>query len=368
MRQFVTSLLLFGIFLLVGWELLFRTLIPASQMPAGFQYLEEGVMALDPAVAQEGKHTLGRLGRPAYRWGINNDGFNSTIAYLPSAEQHANCIALIGNSYSQGLYSDVGHDLAGSLQQNLSNGSLVYNLASSGMPLSQCPVVAKFAMDRYQPDIIVIQAGSSSLIRCLRSNGQVRFCRQYTFQNGSITPLPPSTFTINSRNRLLRKSAFIRYLFYNANLNFGGAGDVVEAQRQFQDEPGELNGIPNDKYEQVLDRIMKDIAQAAPGVPVLIVFDADRNAIYKSPEKPRPLDESTLVKEACTRNNVNFQDLTDIFYSDYQAHGIAFNFKENYHWNPYGVSLVSREIAKKINSLGLLPPSHTASQESITGS
>lgn len=344
MRTFLLKLMAFPLFLALFLELLFRTLVPAAEMPAGFQDQEHMIMALDRDSPLDGTHTLGRLGRPAFRWHINNYGFNSATDYRPAASRTKPCVAVIGDSYTQGLYSNVEDHLSGRLQMALGDSCEVYNLATSGMPFSQCAPVVRFAEAHFDPDLIIIQAGSSSLVRSLRTTGLVRYCQQYVVDGDTLKALPPTTFTVNKRNRLLRKSALVRYLYHNANLNLRGAGDIVKAMEDASENPDELHGVPRALCDSVLDKIFAEIAVASPGTPVLVVFDANRNALYGSATRPPRLAESPVVEAGCRRNGIHFLDLTDAFWDEYGRTGRRFDFSNNYHWNPYGVEVVARAI------------------------
>lgn len=358
MRRFLVKLALFPLFLAVFMELLFRTVIPAAEMPAGYQEPTYQIMSLDIRTPRDGIHTLGRLGRPAFRWHINNFGFNSAYEFRPADEQQRPCVAVIGDSYTQGLYADVDDHLSARLQMAFNGSADVYNLATSGMPFSQCPPVVRYAQAQFRPDLIIIQAGSSSLVRSLRKTGLVRYCQQYESSGDSLTALPPSRFTINKRNRIIRKSALVRYLYHNANLGSKGAANIVKAMEDDSGDADNLHGIPLAEFDEVLDRIFGEIHAAAPGVPVLVVFDANRNAMYGSKTRPPRLSESPVVEAGCVRNGVHFLDLTEAFWAEYQDKGQPFNFPNNYHWNPYGVGVVSGAIWSELSKLELTIPAN----------
>lgn len=354
MRSFLVKLIVFAAFMAVALEVFFRTVVPAAQMPAGYQDPVARIMALDSKSDLEGSNTLGRLGRPTFRWHINNYGFNSAIDYKRPADRNRPCVVVIGNSYTQGLYSDVRETLAGRLQTALGDAAEVYNLGASGMPLSQCPLVVRFAQAEFDPALIIIQAGSGSLVRSIRSTGVVPYCQQYAVQGDTLNPLPPSRFQVNRKNRILRKSALVRYLFYNVNLNLGG-GDVVQAAPAKDGDANALGGVPSEVFRLVMDRVLEEIAVQAPETPLLLVFDADRNAMYSADAMPPPLAESPFVASACAGRDVPFLDLTSAFWSEFEEQGKPFNFTDNYHWNPYGVEVVSRAIMAELDRLGLAP-------------
>lgn len=354
MFSFLTRLGLFGALLVVFLELVFRTVVPAAEMPAGFQDQEYGVMGLDVSQRKDGHNSIGRLGRPRFAWHVNNYGFNSPYDYKGPDERDVPCIVIIGNSYVQGLYSDADEHLSALLNQMLGGSAEVYNLASSGLPLSQAPRVVEFARDRFSPDLIIVQAGSGSVHGSLHNNGAVANCQQYLWADGELKAVPPSRFKINQRNRKIRMSAMVRYLYYNSNLNLGGQGQVVQAVQRQQD-PGSrpaAGDLPAPGL--VMDRVMTDIRNLVPNTPVLFVFDADRNLLYESDARPPRLKNSPVLEESALEHGYRFLDLTDAFWSEYSHSHRLFNFPDNYHWNPYGVRIVARAVLDELESIGLV--------------
>jgi len=354
MFLFLKRLALFSAFLLVGLELVFRTVIPAAEMPAGFQDPEYRIMALDRGAKLDGHNSMGRLGRPRFAWHVNNFGFNSFYDYKIPEDRETPCIVMIGNSYTQGLYSDVDEHLAAQLQTAMGPATEVYNLGTSGMPLSQCPRVVEYAQDTFAPSLIVIQAGSGSVKRSLRENGRVPYCQQFNWVENRLSVLPPSGFTVNKRNRLLRNSALVRYLFYNSNFNLGGQGNVEQAlQDQDLVKPGTSTLEANKKMEMAVNKVLTEIRELVPHTPILIVFDADRAALYSSGDTPDRLRHSPMLESACRNHGIHFLDMTTSFSNEYLVHGRKFNFDDNYHWNPYGVGIVANTIMTKLEAENL---------------
>lgn len=351
---FLKRLALFGGFLLLGLEIVFRTLVPAAEMPAGYQDPDYGIMALDRNHKLDGFNSMGRLGRPRFAWHVNNFGFNSFYDYKTPTERSSPCVVVIGNSYVQGLYSDADEHLAGRIQAAMGTAAEVYNLGTSGMPLSQCPRVVEFARDTFSPDMIIIQSGSGSVKGCLRENGPIPYCQQYVWKENNFQALPPSGFSINKRNRILRKSALVRYLYYNSNFDLGGQGLVQQASQVRKPAEAEAPiSQTNPKLEWAVGLVLEEIRELVPSIPILIVFDADRSALYSAGKAPARLRNSPLVEKACIGNDVHFLDLTIPFSDEYLAQGRKFNFEENYHWNPYGVGIVAKAIMAKLEQENL---------------
>lgn len=353
MRYFLLKLLFFGVFLGLFLEVLMRTAIPASETPVGRQDPVYMIMTLDPNAARDGYTTQGRLGRDARRWHVNNYGFNSDYDYERPEQREQSCVAVIGNSYVEGMVNNVDEHLVARLQQKYGDRACVYNLGVAGMPFSQYPLMTRFAQEEFAPDLIVFAVGGSSLDRSLRSGGLAQFCQQYTLRGDSLIALPPTTFRVKRKNRLIRASAVIRYLFYNARVNLGGAGDVVQAAEAKPDSALADDPRARAVHDRVLDRIFQEIATAAPGTPLLVVMDADRREIYADQGKPAPLRDSPAIEAACSRNGAHFLDLTDHFWTQYQQHGRPFNSPIDYHWNEYGVEVVRDAIWTELTKLGL---------------
>src|SRR5690606_11514722 len=118
----------FGAALLLFLEVLMRTLVPAADLPLGYQDRDYGIMRLDTAGPREGRNSVGRLGRPTFAWRVNDAGFNSAWEYLGPDERPGPCAVVLGNSYVQGLYSDVEDHLAGQLQRATGGSLACYNL------------------------------------------------------------------------------------------------------------------------------------------------------------------------------------------------------------------------------------------------
>ncbi len=348
MKGFVARIGVFGAALLLFLEILMRTAVPAADLPLGYQDRDYGIMRLDTSAVRDGRNSVGRLARPTFTWHVNDAGFNSAWEYLGPEERPGPCAVVLGNSYVQGLYSDVEDHLAGQLQRATGGTLACYNLGTSGMPLSQCTPVLQYARDRYRPDLVVILA--SSLARSLRDSGTVPYCRQFRLKDGVLESLPPTNFTVNRRNRLLRRSALVRYLYYNANLDLGGQGDVVES------DPEAVAGDADEMaiLRLVVDTVLDELSKLADGAPVIVVSDAQRNLMYAGRGRPERDFQSDLIEASCRERGVLYLDLTETFWQDYASHGQMLNFRENYHWNPYATGLATGAIVAVLQARGIL--------------
>jgi lysophospholipase L1-like esterase len=312
------------------------------------------VLLHDTTSARTGLHTLGRYSRPAFTWRINNYGANAAEDFQTAETRQQPCIVAIGNSYLQGLYSDVDAHVSARLQQKLNDEVTVYNLGTSGMTFSQCLKVADFARHHLSPDMIIVQANQSSLRNSIRDLKFVPYSAQYALADTGYVLREPSRFRVSRKNRLLRGSALVRYLFFNANINFGGGivqeagADAVEAYDPAKRAREEV------MMREVLKLTLTRLQAENPGVPILVLFDADRRKIYETGGEVFPLADSPIYRDVCAETGVHFVDMSERFAGEYRANGRRFEFDDNYHWDPYGVDIVADEVADYLASSGVL--------------
>jgi len=345
MFTFLKRLASFLILVTIALEVLFRTLVPAAQMPRGAQNEDYGVKNLEIASPRSGLHTIGRLATPRFLWRVNDAGFNSAWEYKSAAERDKPCIAVVGHSYVEGFYSNVEEHMAGLLQRHLQNRVESYNFATSGMPLSQGRRVIRYARDNFQPDTYVVFVGFSSLIGSSRDLGFVPYAEQLEIDGNGFREVGPSPMVINQKRRLLANSAIIRYLFYNANMTFG-RGQRVEVARNVQGEI--VDDSDRTQLTRLADHILAGIRVDIPDAHIVIVCDADRSAMYSTKTKPRHFLTSEILEELCPRYDIELVDLTDPFWEEYKTTGRLLNFKENYHWDPTTSELVARTIIQQM--------------------
>jgi len=345
MLKFLKRLTLFLLVVTVALEVLFRTLVPASQMPRGAQNQAYGIKHLEVSNPRSGLHTIGRLAQPRFRWQVNDAGFNSAWEYKSATERDKPCVAVVGHSYVEGFYSDVEEHMAGLLQSHLDNQVEVYNFATSGMPLSQGRRVIRYARDNFQPSTYVVFVGFSSLKASSRDLGFVPYAEQVVTEGSGFKEVGPSPMVVNRNRRYLAYSATIRYLFYNAKLTFG-RGQKVAVARNVE---GEIVDDSDRAYlTRVADHVLAGMRADAPEANIVLVCDADRAAMYSTHKPPTRLLTSLILEEVCPRHNVRLVDLSDPFWQEFSATGRLLNFKDNYHWDPATSDLVARVIIEQM--------------------
>jgi hypothetical protein len=85
-----------------------------------------------------------------------------------------------------------------------------------------------------------------------------------------------------------------------------------------------------------------------------VLLDTDRRRLYETGGEMSRLLDSPIYSEICAEMGVHFIDISDRLTREYRANGRRFEFEDNYHWDPYGVSVIADEIAGYLDESGLL--------------
>jgi hypothetical protein len=364
-------LIRFAIFLLVflvvaeGW---LRYVTPASEQPAYRQDRQTLVYNADPSVARSGLATEGRIPHRLSRWHVNDAGWLSPFRYAKRQPGSA-LVALFGDSYVQGLSVPQDQHLDVVLHGDLGARVPVYAFGLSGWYLEQYVAMARFVRDTYDPSVIVILIAQGDVSQSLSSSGEFAYWYHISRSGSAYREVPPSQVYVLSRKaRLARKSALVRYLRYNAQvqLPFVHGNDVQGAPTSATADAGTrttASGPALAQAEQPLVdaalpavRFMVGTLQADhPGVPIVFAARGDRylplDAVATSPLAP----EMEALREVCAgRPQCHFLDLRRAFSLDWAQHHQRFEAADGAHYNARADAVAARAIADYIRASGLL--------------
>ncbi len=339
-----------AVFVLVA-EVFFRVVVPSSQPPFQMQDPQFGILVLDGSPARHGQFTVGRLARERTRWQLNQAGWNSTREYVARDARTRPCVAVIGNSYVEGFYADVDAGLTAALERELAGRYDVYNFGKSGVIAPQMMRVARYARHHYAPETLVFILNHGSLRSALRNFGYVITNQQYLWEDGRLQEIPPSVYHPNRLMRLHTYSALVRYLYHNAAI-LKSRGAIRQEAMQRNDPLAEAQ-LENERplLEAMAREITGTLRAEHPDATILLVMDADRRRMYETGARPEPLRDSPFWAAACREQGCGFLDLTDDFWTAYQADGRQLDLPGNYHWNEYGMAVVARAIAGWLRAL-----------------
>ncbi len=349
MRRFLVRLLLFGGITLLLVELIFRTVIPAAQRGLSAQDPETRIMICESTVDYDGIHTIGRLAHDPTRWHINNCGWNSPLDYLPPSPERDPVIAVIGDSFIEGYHVEGSQHMAAVIARDLGKPWLAYSFGQSGSSLSHYLHIARYAAQRFNPRIFVMLVTDRDIAASLRDVHRNPRNLQLAMKNGAVTEFPPTERYRPSRvKRLMRRSALLRYLMFNAKL------DLMAAPRQavatHESEP-HRSDERDDLERCAAQYVVEQMEREHPNDLMVYVVDGPRQDIYAG----RPsisIREAAILRQACagkTRSVV--LDMGPIFADTYRATGREMNFADDQHWNALGHKTAGRAAADLLRTM-----------------
>lgn len=254
-------------------------------------------------------------------------------------------MAIIGNSYVEGFYADVDSGLSASIEHELDRSQVVYSFGKSGVIASQMVRVASYAQHHFAPETFVFILNHGSLRSSLRNFGFVISNEQYLWENDQLRETPPTTYRPNRLMRLHTYSALVRYLYHNAAIL--KTRDAIRQEAVQRNDP--LTATRHANERSLLAAVARDIASRVraehPQATILFVMDADRRQMYETGSRPDPLLDSSIWEAACRDHDCGFVDLTNAFWTAYQADRRRLDIPGNYHWDQHGMAVVARAIA-----------------------
>lgn len=348
------SLLL--LFLLL--ELIFRFLIPASAFPVGY-FEEETAIFKFNSNPQTGTFTAGKFAQQRGNWTINNHGWNSPINYDDRSSDDRKRIAVIGDSYVEAIQVDSDKTFTSILQDSLQAVADVYAFGKSGAPFSQYLYLSRYLNERYNPDVFVftlIHNDFAESIYTDNPNQRVWMTLDLSDTTDIQEVMPqddPFTLENNTWKKLLVKSAFVRYLYYNLRayelvVNWRTKQATYNANVEV-DELKAARGEVKLAIDYICQQLQKELVEQ--GKEVVFVMTASLQDIHAN----RTLDESNIwflhemMAAASAKYNISYVDLSYPLQRDFKENNLPFHSPYDGHWNEYGHQKVAAILYPYLN-------------------
>lgn len=259
---------------------------------------------------------------------VNNYGFLTDEDFLPKKLKNKKLIVVIGDSYVEAKQVKNSATFHSILNQEVS-GYSVYPLGASGAPLSQYLAYADFAQSEFGPNIIVFLIYSNDFDESwYKIKSAPGF--HYFKENGDLHLIDYSPSVLK---RILRKSAFIRYLVL----------DLKIVQKIKKNKKVINNNYLNRENlgEKSIDLFLKKINKIKNNSKVIVMLDGDRNSIYNGKfNRDNTRVENRWFKklsdEVKTNPNLHLLDLQNVFLEDWRKNHKKFNYEYDGHWNEWG--------------------------------
>ncbi len=356
MKSFITRTLSFGLGV-AAVLLLLEVAIRVSPVIAG-------TYAADPR-AQWPVHTMipdssytsstGWNLQNVHHGHINNYGYASPRDYQPG---HAD-VAVFGDSYIEALMNDYRDTLVGRLNDTLHREVLSFGMSGAEMPdyLGTAELVGREFSPKW--GVFLITAGDFT-------NG---FSASPGYYEWDATRSPPIRLIPelhrSAASKFTRTVGLVRYvrgnLVFRADevVKFHRGADHVAGLTQCHDE------VLSKQDEELLEAFTRELPRAlrVPPERVILVFDADRKAIYAGLPagtvrgcRTRALLANQRLAELARAAGLHVIDADPVFRQHFEAGlGPLDRSPLDAHWNPAAHGLIAREVARVLGSAEATP-------------
>jgi hypothetical protein len=283
-------------------------------------------------------------------------------------------IAMIGDSYIEGLAVGPTANVAERLQSYVGNPSLeVYRFGMAGAPLSQYLHMLRREVCRYRPNLVIVNLVHNDFRDSYTFDPRA-FASSFLkleFNGGGVQEIEPRELVRAWYEPILSSFATGRYLARRYNLQYQWHRRQVEqdvpARAQSDGPATPSTEVPSNPElvvtEYVIPRLRRSAANCGAGLA--LVIDGDRKAIYDGRAAPTDrLRLNDIVKAVARQHRVPLLDLHGVFWHDYLEHGQKFNSTVDYHWNERGHAVAAKAIRQLLVSRGLIPaPSYSDGED-----
>jgi hypothetical protein len=277
----------------------------------------------------------------------NNMGYVAPFAYVPGSTG----IAVMGNSFIEGLMIDYRDTLQGQLAEEVSGAPEVLNFGVSGASLPDYLGLGGMVSKRFKLQWAVILVVGGDFVNGFRAQAGY-----FSWNAGNTPPLQLRPEPVRGRmEKFVRSLAIVRYIRGNLRFTLSHFLHTSTKGRRQPCVPESLQ--PGDAY------LIKAYADALPnayGLPpsrVILVFDSDRAELYRSQGLSTASSCPTrdgvalgALATAAARSGEHVISMGPIFAAYYRATGKRLDYSPiDYHWNDTAHRLAAAEVARLIN-------------------
>lgn len=326
-------------------EITFRVLPTSSPIDLVPISNKEDILRFEPN--QKTTFSLGKNFYKVVKKSTNNYGFYSSYDYDPGAEPD---IAIIGDSLIEAAQIK-NTDTFGEVIQSENSDLKVYQFGVSGIPLSQYIKMIKYAEREFSPKYFAIAVVGNDFDESLC---QFRIKEGTWCFDEKLDLIFNPFIGYQGLRAMARKSAMMRYIVFNAGLNWRGIlvklginDPGLKAKFQYTSNTNRITADEiNEKSRGAIRAFFEELDKMDVTSRVIIILDADRNKIYDrwGVTKSYYNEMRSFMKELAIVNNVNYIDMDPIFRDDYSIFKKSFQFPTDGHWNEYAHKLAAKEL------------------------
>lgn len=357
MKKLIKNLLLLTLplffILFIILELFFRFVIPAAEKPIAYFDEKNALLRSDEKRRTEGTYTMGKLSQIKANWHINNCGWNSMIDYYHNTNSDKKLICIIGDSYIRALQVDVDNNIASLLRNKLSNEYQIYSFGHDGAPLSQYLHMSRYVNKHFKADVLIFLLVHNDFRESIAQFVSRPYFLQTGFTNDGIYEIEPKKPKLY---QFLTYSALFRYLYSNLHMASSYFKIIQRPKNYNANIDVDSFSEKKDKIKEATNYLIRKIKFENRDKRVIFMMDAPRSDIYKNKMlNSNVMWMNKMVSQICKSHELEFIDLTNVFYNDYIKNRKKFNSELDGHWNEYGHYIASEVLYNYLTSQNSSP-------------
>ena len=298
----------------------------------------------------------------------NNYGFNNIADYHP--EEKTPLFVVIGDSFVEAHEVDAGRSSAELLNAGLGGRGRVYSIGLSGAALPQYLATAAYACRTFKPDALAFFIISNDFDESLLKYSQDPQLHHFDEQGRLVAP----HYELSLAKRVLRHSAFIRYVMFNMvsearlrqiRLWLRGQTPLAVAVAHAGSDEEHLRDS-----RRAVDYFLAQLPEACRLAPsaILFVMDAVRPQMYSAATLKAATETSyharmrAYIAAQASARGYEVLDMQPVFIERHARDGARFEFPTDKHWNALGHQLVADGVRSSITFGRLFGPASTLVQ------
>jgi hypothetical protein len=280
----------------------------------------------------------------------NNFGYVNAADYDPGATTPL--LMVIGDSFVEAHEVDAGKSAAEVLHARLLGKGRVYSVGLSGSALSQYLAFAQYTRETFRPQAMAfVVIGNDFDESLLKYKSDPRL--HYFDEHGGLRRVD---YELSTSRKLLRHSAFVRYVMFNLIADRRIEQLMLSLRRKPEQETY-MDATPQARWRRLpgskraVDYFFEQLPARAglDSRSILFVLDGMRPALYSA----EALAEAEKDTQGFMRRYFTAQarsrgyeviDMQPAFLDRHRRDGSRFEFPSDNHWNELGQQLVADAI------------------------
>lgn len=279
---------------------------------------------------------------------INNMGYVAPVDYLAGTAG----IVVLGDSFVESMMNSYRETLQGALPNYLNKPALVMNFGISGGSLPHDLGVAGLVGGRFKPHWAVVVVTRGNFIGGFNA---IPGYYHWVSASNSGVGLTPETMK-GPALKFLRGLSLTGYVRKNLGADLGRLFHDRSREVSEPCAPEELSAGDKQLIAYFADELPTRFK--LPASHVVIIFDADRDAIYRGEPgwlwsrcASRDVQALRLLTRVAAERGINVIEMDPIFRAYFASTGNHLDYSPtDKHWNGAAHILAAKEVAKIINA------------------